>query len=157
MVGGKRHGKGTYLSSQFTYEGEYSNGLKSGFGVLKATDHSNYTGGFAFDKKEGEGEFKMANGDNYKGAWKDDKKNGKGKYSFMNGTVYEGDYLLGAKHGIGSLTFPDGSIKSGQFMNDKMEGNNDGCCCIPEFYFYLIDPLFLLKPYRQGYANFAFR
>lgn len=69
MLGGKRHGEGSYSWA----------------------DGSHYTGGWKDDKLHGTGVFRFANGDRFEGQYTQDRKHGQGKYTWAEaGNVFEG-------------------------------------------------------------------
>ena len=86
FVKGNLHGKGTYVGENVTqasgnddgapeaqpegknsYDGEWSHGMKHGFGVFIWADGSRYEGHFKDDQFNGQGEYARADGKHYKG------------------------------------------------------------------------------------------
>ena len=69
-----RHDRGFYTwTNGETYDGEWKNGEKNGYGTFNFLDGDGY------------------NRDVYVGEWKDDKKHGKGKMIYTNGDdMYDG-------------------------------------------------------------------
>lgn len=53
-----------------------------------------YEGEWSNDMREGRGMLRLANNNRYEGEWKQDKKNGNGKYFFLNkGQLLEGFWI----------------------------------------------------------------
>lgn len=81
------------------YDGNYVNGLKSGFGT-----------------------YYYKNGNRYTGNYKNGKEHGRGKYKWKSGHLYEGEYLNGLRHGKGILTFASKDKFEGDFLNGRYHG-----------------------------------
>ncbi|KFP25375.1 MORN repeat-containing protein 3, partial [Colius striatus] len=70
------------------YAGEWSDGLRSGWGRLQGRDGSSYE---FFDRPHGQGTLQLPNGNWYEGGWKDGKKHGPGKFCYLDkGQLLEG-------------------------------------------------------------------
>ena len=104
------------------YEGDYVDGLKSGFGTYYYKNGDRYTGNYKEGKKHGQGKFKWKSGDLYEGEYLNDLKHGKGKYFFPSGNVYEGDWLKGNRTGKGITTFPSKDKYEGDYLNGRYHG-----------------------------------
>ena len=94
---GLPEGKGKFIfeSSGNTYDGDFHEGFKHGFGVLI-----------------------MKNGRIYEGEFQDGWMTGKGKLSDPDGRVWEGDFLKGASHGFTRFT-SNGKIQEGIWEHGK--------------------------------------
>lgn len=66
------NGKGKWITKDYTYEGEFKNGLKDGYGVCR-----------------------YKNGDIYDGDWKNDLKDGYGIYVQSDKRRFDGDWSKG--------------------------------------------------------------
>ncbi|XP_024385861.1 uncharacterized protein [Physcomitrium patens] len=122
--GGKRHGFGkyTFTKDAATYEGNYTDNQKAGFGTMSFPDKSSYTGSWYQDKRSGEGQYTYKNGDIYKGQWFENKKHGVGSYFFKNDMaqfigIWEKGFF--AK---GKWLFKNGDFYEGDFAKSKPEG-----------------------------------
>lgn len=138
-------GKIEYSNGTKSYEGEWLNGKKDGFGIVTWQDgavfkgffkndmanglgkqlHKGgeiYLGQWINDRAEGLGIFKNTNSSKYEGEWRIDKHNGIGFQTQLNGTIYRGEFLNGEKHGLGVLQLEDGSFYEGEFENNEING-----------------------------------
>lgn len=104
------------------YEGEWSEGNKSGIGQIWYPNGDRYHGNWADDKKNGDGTYFYANGDIYSGNWVDDVKSGTGAYVFGgDGSQLVGEFKAGSIT-TGKWVFKDGSVFVGRFNNNKPSG-----------------------------------
>lgn len=122
VLDGKLHGKGTltYICDnkyhEFykyqSYEGDWVEGKKHGYGTFIWKNGDKYVGYWSNDKANGQGTMKWANGDKYVGEWKNDIPH-KGTITYapddISGRVsYEGDGNI--MHGHGSMAWKNFSI-----------------------------------------------
>ena len=101
VLNGFRHGFGKFESNkeELSYEGNWKNGLKNGFGIMK--------------KK----------GSIYEGNWKDGFIDGKGKLKWKSGNVYKGDFKMGKMDGNGYMIwFNEHKKYSGEWKNNIQNG-----------------------------------
>ena len=135
-----------------SYEGEWKNGKRDGFGILCWGEESKFMGQFIDDKVSGYGKLWQDNGDMYRGYWKDfqaegmgyyqtkkganfsgewseDKQNGFGLENWPKGSSFIGNYTNGSKHGIGILSFENKAEYRGEFDEGIISG-------IGTFYFW---------------------
>lgn len=87
------------LKNGATYQGQWLNGQRDGYGTQLWPDGSRYEGQWQNDKANGQGRLIHADGDVYEGQWVNDKAEGEGTYSHANGAYYEGDWLDDKQHG----------------------------------------------------------
>ncbi|XP_077365840.1 MORN repeat-containing protein 3-like [Festucalex cinctus] len=93
---GMKHGHGSFFYVHATYEGEWSEDNRSGWGRLTYKCGDLYEGEWLWDKEDGTGVIQFANGNWYEGSWKDGKKNGHGKFYYADkGLIYEGLWVDG--------------------------------------------------------------
>ncbi len=127
------------------YEGQFSNGLRDGFGTVYWVNGDKYVGSLNNDKisgngrlthaglgsydgsfldglRHGTGTFVWNNGDKYSGSWKNDKMDGVGLYTFKNGDRYEGAWLDNQMHGAGIYYFANSKVFKGIWDNGKQIG-----------------------------------
>lgn len=110
-----------------TYEGEFQNGLKEGYG--KAFNNSSYyEGEWVNDKRNGYGVQKEDIGVikfDYDGEWENNLENGQGKKIIRIlwiEMVYEGEWKDGIRHGYGTFIDRSGNIYEGEWKNDQPHG-----------------------------------
>lgn len=116
------NGFGTEKSTEFSYTGNFSEGLKHGNGKRVWDSGSTYDGDWKFDKQHGNGKIVWADGGSYEGGWKYNQRHGNGKYVWADGASYEGDYKFGEKHGKGKQIWADGSSYEGDWKFGKKHG-----------------------------------
>lgn len=80
------------------------NGLRDGKGSWKRSvgNSDTYEGNYRNDKKWGYGVFKWASGNIYKGNYEGDMRNGYGEMYWTNGSYYKGNWTNGIQHGEGN-------------------------------------------------------
>ena len=83
---------------KFDYIGDYSNGVKEGYGIM------NIKGGI------------------YEGEMKGGNFNGIGKFTFNNKRRYEGEFINNKMEGYGILYLPGNKIFVGHFKDDIQDG-----------------------------------
>ena len=105
------------------YEGMWENSMKSGYGIEKYGDNSEYRGCFSNGKREGIGYYQW-NEDNssYEGEWKENKLNGFGIYKFKDGSEYRGHWKKSRLHGFGMFIYPGIKQYYGFFQKDRRAG-----------------------------------
>ena len=130
---GERHGKGrARLPNGDSYEGEYQNGYRHGFGKyvfrkLKGkARNACYVGCYDRNKKNGQGTFFYPDGAKYEGSWREDLRQGFGTYCYTNGDVYRGEWERDKRYGQGTYTYAaSGMIYEGQWSEGKRAGRTD--------------------------------
>ena len=119
FMNGLKHGKGNLSSkdNKFNYDGDFVNDKFEGFGTW--IDHGEkYTGNFKEGKFHGSGNLYKKNGDIYDGEF----ERGfliKGKINFNNGDSCEGEYIDGNLEGKGIYTYKNGDIFKGDFIKGQ--------------------------------------
>ena len=126
-IEGKKKGKGKYedLIKGSTYNGEFSDDKKNGYGEEKYSDGSIYKGEFKDGLKDGRGIliFKSKDSENciYEGEFKKDQICGKGRYKWNNKKVFFGDWENNEISGYGILL--DGPVRHiGYFLHNIKDG-----------------------------------
>ena len=112
------------------YTGEYSNNSLNGHGVMVYSNNQSYDGEWLNGKRHGFGEFKSTDG-SYEGEWKDDKPNGHGvhKHKYTDSTgkevedVYIGQFKDSCFDGYGTLTSTLGTKYAGDWVKDERHGH----------------------------------
>lgn len=104
------------------YEGEFSNGLKNGNGILKEKDSILYSGDFLKDMMHGSGTYTYPSGNTYEGSWKSNKMEGQGVYRWIDSKEYVGEFKDNKMEGKGNLTLKCGTVYQGVWEGGKMEG-----------------------------------
>ena len=120
---GALHGKITSKWPDGSYfEGEYSEGIREGFGKLAWPDGEYYEGEWKMGDYEGKGVYQYGSGLRYEGEFVDGEWEGEGIIYYSNGTTYEGELKNGFKHGYGREDFLTGAIYEGNHMYDEANG-----------------------------------
>jgi hypothetical protein len=97
MLGGKRHGPGTYTwPSGGLYVGEWDSGKKNGQGTMTWPDGNTYVGEWDSGKTNGQGLFTWKDGGKYVGEFKDGHRHGQGTRTWASGRTFKGTYKNGA-------------------------------------------------------------
>ena len=105
------------------FEGEYKNGIRSGFGI-----YYNYSGGKIYEGEcengtpNGYGTIYYENGNKmYEGNWEDDTYHGEGvKYYENGGKEYEGEWKYNEKNGKGTSYYENGNKEyEGEWKDDN--------------------------------------
>ena len=115
-------GKGEQASDNgCSYVGEFSNGQRTGQGVLSCPTGYRGEGMFQNGKLDGRGR-ETIDGVTYEGEFHAGKYDGNGKLSFPDQAVYEGAFKNGLREGAGTMRFVDGSEYVGDWVGDKRTG-----------------------------------
>jgi len=122
MRGIQLHGKGTYKSKSFKYEGEYQNGAMHGQGTYQWENGDRYEGEFATDKPNGKGRYQFGNGDSYEGEVKAGVISGRGIYVTKSGDRIENTFVGGMATGVGIYRFTTGDRYEGEMVAGKLQG-----------------------------------
>ena len=149
FLNGKPSGQIIETGENYSYEGDYYNGKREGYGKLINENVCSYEGGFKNGKKEGQGTIKLADFVLYRGGFKNDLKEGFGELSIReeharvnqespnlnnyirfpvktdqppNPVKYEGNFTNDIFNGKGKLAFQDGSFYQGDFKKGRIEG-----------------------------------
>ena len=114
-------GKVTYPNGD-KYEGEFSNGKRSGHGNYLHTNGDKYVGDHKNDNPHGKGTYTWVGGEVYVGDYKNGVAEGKGTLKFVDGDTYEGEFKQDKKHGFGTYQYADGSKYVGEYKFGEMHG-----------------------------------
>ena len=137
------------LVEKARFEGNYKDGLKTGFGKMVYPNGDIYEGEWFENAMQGEGSYTYKkNNDSFVGSWFAGKKHGQGTYYFgadssqMTGTwengqildgswtlqncaVYTGEFKLGRPYGNGKFDFASGLSQSGAYEEFKVEDEEE--------------------------------
>lgn len=104
-----------------SYEGQWTNSMKNGYGLEICKDNSEYVGTFNNGKKNGIGYYRWLDGSSYEGEWRNNKLHGCGIFKFKDGSIYIGEWKDNRMHGIGQFS---SGIKTyiGYFNRDSRNG-----------------------------------
>jgi hypothetical protein len=106
-VNGKPDGKGCHIQKlsydEFVRDGEWRDGLFTGYGSYKYPDGSVYNGEWRDGKRNGKGNHKHGSCRS-EGLWSNDMLIGKGKKTYLDGSVYTGDFDINLRSGQGKYT-----------------------------------------------------
>ena len=104
------------------YEVFFENSMKSGYGIEKYQDNSEYKGCYLNGKREGLGIYTWNDNSFYEGEWKNGKFHGYGIYQFSDGSEYKGEWKKGKFNGFGEFSYPENKKYFGFFKGDKRSG-----------------------------------
>jgi hypothetical protein len=131
FVNGKLNGYGEHVSNAygFSYKGHYSNGVRSGEGILvmdgkNGTTKYIYEGNFLNDKYNGKGTLTY-NSMSYTGDFVNGLMSGKGTNLYPNGDKYVGNFVNGQWEGYGEYYWADGNYYKGNFSNNLRNGSGE--------------------------------
>eukprot|EP00420_Gonyaulax_spinifera_P030891 CAMPEP_0197880474 /NCGR_PEP_ID=MMETSP1439-20131203/8270_1 /TAXON_ID=66791 /ORGANISM="Gonyaulax spinifera, Strain CCMP409" /LENGTH=391 /DNA_ID=CAMNT_0043500029 /DNA_START=51 /DNA_END=1226 /DNA_ORIENTATION=- len=111
------------------YEGQWGNGLRNGEGtqwvpVGKVGKlRKLYVGGWKDDRRHGRGTCFFKNGEFFQGCWNHGQMHGQGTLRYENGDLYIGEWHDGKRSGQGTLNKANGDCYEGYWLNDKREGS----------------------------------
>lgn len=121
MTNGMLSGQGMMMSGDgnLIYRGNYSNNLPNGYGVRFVNEYERYEGEFFNGLFNGQGTYYYQQG-YWTGEWYEGKRwNGQGLLVHPNGNTFNGYISNGVATGRGVLQFTDGSRFDGDFYNDN--------------------------------------
>ena len=105
-----------------SYEGEWKNGKRDGFGTMIWGEGYKLQGIFKANKISGYGKMWKISGDFYRGHWKECKFDGCGIYTTVKGVSFRGEWKMDMQWGFGMEKWPRGS----NFVGEYMRGNKEG-------------------------------
>jgi len=121
---GLRDGWGMHslISSGEVYSGYQSQGKRCKLGRVQYQDGHTYDGGWLNDEIHGQGLETWPDGEEYSGSYQYGFKHGKGVYKYSSGHIYDGEFLSDTKHGIGTCKWPNGDIYHGEYKYGARHG-----------------------------------
>lgn len=123
FINGKRQGYGKNIwENGDVYEGSWENDMQNGWGRNLWIDNSKYIGCYVNNQKHGIGEYNWDESTSYIGEWKENIIHGTGKYSWGDGRQYLGQWSEGMMSGFGIFTWKDGRRYEGFWSKGKKEG-----------------------------------
>ena len=123
MKAGKLDGKASVnWANDYTYDGYYKEGLRSGKGVYKSTEGVIQDGDWLNGLMNGKGSLHLPDGRVFEGDFVDGLPTGKVFYKMPDGRTYKGDMVKAVFQGSGVMTFPDGSVHDGDWVNGVPNG-----------------------------------
>lgn len=111
-----------------SYQGEWKDNKKNGYGVQVFPNGQKYEGQWAGGMRNGEGTLWVPVGKAqklrklYVGGWKDDKRHGRGTCFFKDGQFFQGDWTAGKMHGQGTLRSSNGDLYIGEWHDGLRSG-----------------------------------
>jgi hypothetical protein len=124
ITGNCLNGNGVAINSKSLekYEGEWSNGKRTGFGIEYYADgQKKYQGQFYNSIYNGTGTFYFKSGERYIGNFKNGKMHGnKSQFYYRNGNQLVVDYVNGKKQGKAKIIYW-GGVEGVKFFKDDME------------------------------------
>lgn len=118
---GKWSGKGIYTSDTDTISGEWSNGLLNGEAICRTSEYI-YNGEFSENKPSGIGNFSLRDSLKYKGSWIDGKMYGYGILCLPNGDNYIGNLVNNEFEGVGTYFYNSGDTYEGEWNEGLQHG-----------------------------------
>lgn len=98
---------------------------KSGKGSASYPNGSTYEGQFADSKRHGYGVLTLSDATRYESQWQNDERHGDGQEFCPDKTTFTGSYVKGMRHGSGVMTWPEGSKYTGQFERGRANGEGE--------------------------------
>jgi hypothetical protein len=131
---GLKHGFGRYTyaaggrsqNQASSYEGNWASNLRHGMGTLRFRDGRVYRGQFVREKMHGQGTMIFPDGTRYSGLFKDNERTGTGALLAADGTIHSGKFLKGLKEGAGEVTYLGGSTYFGEWKRDAVQTSTKG-------------------------------
>ena len=126
IVANKPHGKGIIYyksddsNNRVSYDGDWVNGKRDGYGTITWKDGDKYVGNWKDDKENGYGTYYYSDGDKYVGNWKDGEENGYGTYYYDNGDRREGYWVAGNENGRFTYYWADGTFEYEKWVNGEL-------------------------------------
>ena len=127
---GQAHGHGIEsYSTDDCYEGQFQDGLKHGYGIIKGNyyrrslgyhchNSTNHEGEWYYGEQDGYGVEEFGDGNVYEGEFKNGYYDGKGVCRYHDRSVYEGEYKYHRRHGKGIYTDANGLVQNGNWEKD---------------------------------------
>lgn len=118
------NGKGKYYSrsNKTEYEGEFLNGVKSGYGKMSYDYGAVYEGEFFDNVMNGKVKIFMNGTFISEANYKNDVRNGLGWFLLKEGHNYTGNFVNGKASGDGKMVFKSGDVYTGPFVNGVPSG-----------------------------------
>jgi hypothetical protein len=117
--------KNGYYEFQYTdatYQGNFVNDKRDGYGVCYYNNGAVYDGNFVNGLREdSNATFVSSNGVRYEGQYTNDKQTGRGTKYYSNG-VYTGEFVNGIRQGYGVYVWESNNRYEGYWENDKRNG-----------------------------------
>lgn len=110
------------FKSGAVYYGEWTDGMRHGFGKMVWADGVCYEGQWDSNAASGRGSFQHLDGDQYIGEWGNSMANGKGVYYHEGVQTYLGDWEDDFQHGSGIESWSEGAWYEGEFNKSQKEG-----------------------------------
>jgi hypothetical protein len=104
------------------YQGQYRDNDRHGYGVQTWPSGAHYEGERKSGQRHGYGVHTWANGNQYLGEWKDNKMHGHGIYQWRDGSQYNGQHDSNCPAGRGTMTYLDGSTFDGEWLGGRKHG-----------------------------------
>ena len=115
-------GKGKMTDALGSYEGEFKNGERNGYGKMEYKKEGLYNGEFKNGERSGHGKMEYGNR-TYEGEWENDMKHGLGKMIYKpSGASYTGNFKNDMFDGEGIYKFSNGAFHIGNMKEDAFKG-----------------------------------
>lgn len=110
------------FKSGATYDGEWKDGTRHGFGKMVWSDGVTFEGQWQQNVASGKGCFQHIDGDQYVGEWSHNMANGMGVYYHGGIQTYAGQWFDDCQHGVGIESWREGAEYQGEFKRNQKEG-----------------------------------
>ena len=107
------------FDSSSNYQGDHTNGIPHGVGVLIYSNGNSYKGQFEFGKKNGFGEEDLVGGGKYIGEYKNDLFHGEGTCYYKTGNIVSGTWSNSVLVSAGNYTAKNGEKFKVRMINGK--------------------------------------
>lgn len=121
---GLRHGRGVWRSDEESYEGQWADDHRHGFGRQMWRDGRVFVGQFSDGSFGGHGrmEWRSPGGELtvFEGQYVADLKHGHGRFQWPDGRVYDGEWRAGLRSGRATFTNAAGVSRKGLWKDDSL-------------------------------------
>lgn len=124
VLNNKREGYGVYISNGIRLSGEWKDNHLNGLGKME-TPVFTYEGDFLNSLRHGFGKEVHKDGKIYEGEYVNGVKHGKMKLTLSNGAVIDCQYSHGVGEGSGTMTMTDGEVVKVKLSGGKMWFDKD--------------------------------
>eukprot|EP01054_Gregarina_sp_Poly1_P004480 Gregarina_sp_Poly_1__4479@NODE_2409_length_2169_cov_365_280685_g1533_i0_p1_GENE_NODE_2409_length_2169_cov_365_280685_g1533_i0NODE_2409_length_2169_cov_365_280685_g1533_i0_p1_ORF_typecomplete_len688_score81_80MORN/PF02493_20/4_7e03MORN/PF02493_20/0_0073MORN/PF02493_20/0_1MORN/PF02493_20/3_2MORN/PF02493_20/1_1e02FAST_1/PF06743_15/1_1e04FAST_1/PF06743_15/0_17_NODE_2409_length_2169_cov_365_280685_g1533_i0932156 len=115
-------GRGIFVCDEYTYEGEFKDGVNHGYGRMKSRAGEQYTGCWKHGQRNGEGKVVQLCGDSLTGTWVNDSLTGYGTLETADGFSYIGNWAGSRFEGWGTIWYQGSLVCYGRFSRGFLCG-----------------------------------
>lgn len=115
-------GRGIFVCDEYTYEGEFRDGVNHGYGRMKSRAGEQYTGMWKYGQRNGNGRVVQLCGDSLSGTWVNDSLSGYGTLETADGFSYVGNWAGSRFEGWGTIWYRNCLVCYGRFSRGFLCG-----------------------------------